>query len=109
MTNKEFLDNLKEGDFITAVHITTGGKLVACFDSYCERDDMLDGRYHTIRTKFFIGYIGRFTMGIPFGCHDGFTRLRRATLCETFKLIDELRINGYTYNRKTRQICKKPV
>ena len=109
MTNKEFLDNLKEGDFITAVHITTGGKLVACFDRYCEHDDMLDGRYHEVYTKFFIGYLGRFAMGIPFGCYDEFTHLRRATLCETFKIIDELRINGYTYNRKTKQICKKSV
>lgn len=109
MTNKEFLTDLKEGDFFAAVHIKTGGKLIACFDNYYDNDDMNGGKYHTIYTKFFIGYIGRFAMGIPIGCHDDFTQLRRATLWETFKLIDELRINGYTYNRKTRQICKKPV
>lgn len=108
MTNKEFLTDLKEGDFFTSVHIKTGGKLIACFDSYYDYDD-IGGKYHKIHTKFFIGYIGRFGMGFTVGCHDDFTQLRRATLCETFKLIDELRINGYTYNRKTKQICKKSV
>ena len=109
MTNKEFLAELKDGDFITAIHPKNGDKLIACFHGYNENEYSYGETFYNVETKFFIGFVGGFVMDTPFLCHNSSTVLRKATLCETFRLIDELRINGYTYNRKTRQICKKPV
>lgn len=109
MTNKEFLAELKDGDFITAIHPKNGNKLIACFHSYNESKDTYGGIYHNVKSKFFIGFLGGFVIGTTFLCNDLYTVLRKATLCEIFRLIDELRIHGYIYDRKAKQICRKPV
>lgn len=106
MTNREFLSTLKKGDFIVAEHRNYSNKLLACLDDFNKNECSWANDYYTVNTIFFIGYLGKFRVGEQFGVTDSKTKLRRVSIGEFFGISNELKRNGYIYNRKTKQLIK---
>lgn len=109
MSNREFLRTLNKGDFIVAESNQHKSKLLACFDSFAESEWDKTDNFYTVNAVFFIGYLGGFRTGIPFGVMDEHTSLRKAEMGEIFKISDEVRRNGYIYNRREKTLSKRPV
>ena len=106
MTNREFLSTLKKGDFIVAERRDFSTKLLACLDDFNKNECSGTDDYYTVDAIFFIGYLGGFRIGIPFGVTDSKTKLRRVNIGEFFGISNELKRNGYIYNRKTKELIK---
>lgn len=106
MSNNDFMKSLKNGGFL-AIDVVSGSykgvTVIACIKPN-QRDSFTTIGEHVCECNFFIGYIGKF---VPYGAsltyYDETCKLRRPTLKEYLKLLEELKKRRIGYNKKKNE------
>ena len=103
---KKFVLSCKEGDFFVVECVkpgryAVGRKMIICYGG--EFYEGSDGLYwHSAKSKFMTNLYNEFRVGDFFGINTEEFIVRKPTIKEMLFLMNEVKKNGYRYNRKTK-------